>query len=165
MTNFKPGNTPWNKGKRGLEAGWTQERRQRASEAMRKRCQDNPRKYWVMWQNGPQPSRWLTGPDPVIKQHRLRWSRAKAQAKFWQQPWDLSWEDFLDLLKTAPGDWGRSMTDYNIARIDTTKGWNINNVKMMTRAQAMTRSTKGKHRPRPAGLGKGRHHWRNTQKG
>jgi hypothetical protein len=153
-------NAPWNKGKTGLEAGWTKARRRRASRNQKQRIIDNPAKYYVMFRSGPQPHVWITGPDPEVKRLRVRFNRMRAQAKFWRQAWTISWEDYLDLYKTAPGEWERDMSALNLARIDTRKGWHIWNVKMMTRAEAMRRPTKGKKRKRPKGLGKGRHHWR-----
>jgi len=150
---FKDGNRPWNQGKRGLEAGWTPERRQWAADQQRERIRLNPDKYSCMTRSGPQPHTWITGPDPAIKQHRLRWSRARAQAKFWSQEWTLKWEDYLDLLKTAPGEWSRDANALNLTRVDTEEGWHIWNVRLMTRIDAMHRPTKDKHRIRPKGLG------------
>jgi len=151
---FKSNSTPWNKGKRGLEAGWTAERRQRASELQRERILENPAKYHIMHRSGPQPDSWITGPDPVVKQHRLRWSRAKAQARFWRQEWTIIWEDYLDLFKTAPGRWGgRDANALHLARRDTTMGWHIWNVHLVNRGESMRRSTKDKRRITPAGLG------------
>lgn len=150
---FQPGDVPWNKGKRGLEAGWTPERRQRASEKQKQRIAADPDKYWAVLQSGPDPDSWMTGPDPVVRDHRRRWSRAKAQARFWGQEWTIIWEDYLDLLKTAPGEWSRDAEALNLARIDTSEGWHIWNVKLMRRIDAMRRPTKGRKRVRPAGLG------------
>ena len=159
---FKNGNRPWNKGLRGLEAGWTAERRQWAADQQRERIRLDPDKYAVMSRSGPQPHTWMTGPDPEIKQHRLRWSRARAQARFWQQDWTISWEDYLDLLKTAAGEWSRDSDALNLTRVDTSKGWHIWNVRLMCRIDAMRRPTAGKQRIRPRGQGaKARgEHWR-----
>jgi hypothetical protein len=150
---FKRNNRPWNRGLSGLEAGWTPERRQRASDRQRERVLENPDKYHIMHRSGPQPDSWITGPDPEVKEHRRRWSRAKAQARFWSQEWTILWEDYLDLLKTAPAEWGRDADDLNLTRVDTRKGWHIWNVRLMRRIDAMRRPTKGKKRVRPAGKG------------
>ena len=150
---FKKNDRPWNKGLTGLEAGWTAERRKWASDLQRERIQANPGKYHIMHRSGPQPHTWLTGPDPEIKEHRRRWSRAQAQARFWQQEWTISWEDYLDLFKTAPGEWSRDSEALNLARIDTREGWHIWNVRLMKRIDAMRRPTRGKKRIKPKGLG------------
>ena len=150
---FKKNNQPWNKGLRGLEAGWTPERRQWASDRQRERIQEDPDKYHIMHRSGPQPDSWITGPDPEIKEHRRRWSRAKAQARFWSQEWTILWEDYLDLFKTAAGEWSRDANALNLTRVDTEEGWHIWNVRLMKRIDAMCRATKDKHRIRPQGLG------------
>ena len=150
---WQPGNRPWNKGLSGEAAGWTAERRQRASERQRERVLANPDKYHIMHRSGPQPDTWITGPDPEVKAHRLRWSRSRAQARFWRQEWTISWEDYLDLLKTAPGKWSRDADALNLTRVDTRKGWHIWNVRLMKRIDAMRRPTKGKQRVRPPGQG------------
>lgn len=154
--------TPWNKGKTGEAAGWDEVRREIASEKQKERIKQQPSKYYVMFRSGSQPHTWLTGPDPEVKAHRLRWNRMKAQAKFWSQEWTISWEDYLDLYKTATGLWGRQKHNYNLTRVDTSQGWHIWNVQMMTRGEAMCRKTKGRKRIVPAGQGKGRHWWRKT---
>ena len=152
--------TPWNKGKTGEAAGWDEVRRQEASDNQKKRIKQDPDKFYVMFRSGPQPHTWKTGPDPEVKAHRLRWSRMKAQAKFWSQEWTISWEDYLDLYKTATGLWGRQKQNYNLTRVDTRQGWHTWNVQMMTRGEAMLRKTKGHKRTVPKGQGKGRHWWR-----
>ena len=152
MTN--KGRTPWNKGLRNHpNNGWTPERRQRASDRQRQRMLDDPAKYHIMFRSGPQPDLWITGPDPEVHAHRLRYRRAQAQARFWSQEWTLKWEDFLDLLKTAPGEWSRDANALNLTREDTTEGWHIWNVRLMKRIDAMRRPTVGKKRIRPQGLG------------
>ncbi len=140
---FKHGNRPWNKGRRcpTIAASWTPERRRRQAELMRQLA------------SGPKPERWITGPDPQVKAHRLRYRRSQAQARYWHQEWTLTWEDYLDLFRTAPGEWSRDANALNLTRIDTRKGWHIWNVRLMRRIDAMRRPTKDKHRIRPKGLG------------
>jgi hypothetical protein len=150
---WQPGNTPWNKGLKGLDAGWDDARRQRASDRQRERFMANPAKYHILTRSGPQPHTWITGPDPQVKQHRLRWNRSRAQARFWSQDWTISWEDYLDLLKTAAGEWSRDSDALNLVRLDTEEGWHIWNVKLMRRKDAMRRPTEGKKRIRPPGQG------------
>jgi len=150
MTNT---NAPWNKGLTGLAAGWDDARRLRASKAQKRRIKLRPKKFQILFRKGPQPKIWKTGPDKAIHKHYYRFLRAKAQARFWQQEWTISWEDYLDLYKTMLGRWSRATKHKNLTRIDTTEGWHIWNVQLMTRLTAMRRSTKGRKRIRPAGLG------------
>lgn len=154
MTNNKP---PWNKGKKGVAAGWTEERRKQYSERQKAWLKQHPEN--PLGKIGPRPDTWKTGPDPEVRQHYYRFLKARNQAKFWQQEWTILWEDYLDIWKTAPGEWSRKASDLNLTRIDTAEGWHIWNVKLMNRLEAMHRRTDNK-RIRPKGLGKGRHHWR-----
>lgn len=136
---FKNGNTPWNKGLRGdPRNGWTPERRQAMSDIMRERYKDM----------GPQPHRWLY--PEHLRQHRYRFLRARAQAKYWCQPWELTWDQYVTLFEQCEGTWGRNSrhkgdgelgkdTHINLVRINTQAGWNLANVKLMVRDKAMRR--------------------------
>jgi hypothetical protein len=88
-----------------------------------------------------------------VRRHRYRFLRSRAQARFWHQEWSITWEDYLDLFKTAPGEWGRGMTQLNLTREDTSEGWHIWNVRLRTRSEVVRRQTRGHRRQRPAGLG------------
>ena len=109
---------------------------------------------------GPRPQRWITGPDPVVKALRRRWLLAKNQARFWSQEWALDWDTYRDLLLDHADQLGRSGDSLNLVRRDTDLGWTLHNVQVRERQEAMQRPTKGRHRIRPKGLGKGTHHWR-----
>ena len=148
---FQPGSTPWNRGKRGLEAGWTAERRERQSQRQRQWLRDNPNHPFPGLGG---PSTWKTGPDPEVRRHYYRWLRAQAQARFWSQEWTLRWEDYLDIFKTAAGRWGgRDGAALHLARINTDLGWHLDNVHLVNRGESMRRSTRGKRRITPKGLG------------
>jgi len=147
MANFGP---PWNKGKTGEEAGWTPQRRRKASiykTAWLKAHPESP-----LGQRGPRAHIWSTGPDPEVHKHRYRFLKSRAQAKFWSQEWTIGWEDYLDLFKTAPGEWSRDENALNLTRTDTKQGWHIWNVQLMLRKDARRRKTKNK-RIQPQGQG------------
>ena len=113
---------------------------------------------------GPRPDLWKTGPDPQLKHLRRRWLRAKNQAKFWSQAWRLTWEQYRDIWVGHIDQLGRTTDSLNLVRRDTTRGWTTKNVHLMNRLEAMLRKTKGKKRPRPAGLGGGLHQrWRKAK--
>jgi hypothetical protein len=142
MSNNRP---PWNKGKKGIEAGWTPERRAHQSRLQREYIKRHPI---------PRRLSTIVGPDPEVQRHYYRWLRARAQARFWRQEWSILWEDYLDIYKTAPGKWGgRDGAALHLARIDTAEGWHLWNVHLVNRGESMRRSTKGKRRIKPAGLG------------
>ena len=133
---FKNGNVPWNKGLKGdPRNGWTEERRQQMSEMMRERYKDM----------GPQPHRWLF--PEHLRQHRYRFLRAKAQAKYWCQSWSITWDEYVQLYEQCQGVWGRNSggkgitkdTHINLVRINTQKGWQMDNVRLMERDTAMRR--------------------------
>ena len=89
---FKNGNIPWNKGLRGdPRNGWTAERRKMMSDLMRDKYKDM----------GPQPQRWIV--PGHLRQHRYRFLRARAQAKYWCQPWDITWEQYVELYEQCKG--------------------------------------------------------------
>ena len=143
---------PWNKGKKGIEAGWTEARRRKASRRQKKWMREN--RHLTQYNYN-----YVVGPDPQVRAHYYRFLRAKAQAKFWRQKWLIEWEDYLDLLKTNPGEWGAKKGQLCLTRINTRGPWSLSNTELMERQEAMSRPTKGKKRKRPKGLGKGRHHW------
>ena len=64
----------------------------------------------------------------------------RCQAKYWNQEWTIKWEDYLNLLKSSSGKWGRHKDNINLVRRDTTKGWHIDNVQLMNRGESMRRS-------------------------
>lgn len=127
----------WNKGKTGLEAGWTPERRQKASETQRAWCKANPNANFFKYARSK--SRWKTGPDPAVREHYYRYLRMRCQARYWCQEWTIIWEDYLDLLKSSSVKWGRTKDATNLVRINTQDGWHLYNVQLMNREQAMRR--------------------------
>ena len=118
-----------------MEAGWTPERRQKASEKQKKWIRDNPAKQFWKFNKGV----WKTGPDPEVRRHYYRYMRMKCQARYWCQEWTILWEDYLDLLKSSSGSWGRTKDSINLVRIDKAQGWHIHNVQLMNRTEAMKR--------------------------
>jgi len=135
---WQKGNVPWNKGLKGdPRNGWTPERRKAMSEFMREKYKDM----------GPRYDR-REYPDPVVRAHRYRFLRARAQAKYWRQQWLITWPEFLDLMQRMPGPVGRRMEDWNITRCDTKQGWSVNNVRYMQRKDATSRANCGVRRQR-----------------
>ena len=124
------GNISWNTGLKGKAAGWTDQRRKQMSLKQKQWCRDNPRNRIY---------RWITGPDPEVHRHYYRFLRSRAQAKFWRQEWTIIWEDYLDLLKSSSGIWGRKIDNIHLARRDRNKGWHIDNVQVMNRGECMKR--------------------------
>lgn len=154
----------WNRGKTGLEAGWTPERRAKASVRQRAWCKANPKSSFFQYDR---QARWKTGPDPQVRQHYYRFLRMRCQARYWCQDWTIKWEDYLDLLKSAPGKWGRTNGSINLVRRDTLKGWHLDNVELMERSASMSRPRAvdpdtGKCVKRRRKSGRKPQHWRKT---
>ena len=147
---------PWNKGLKGEAAGWTEERRQEYRDRQIAWLKANPTKGF---QPGKRPGLWKTGKNPRVRKLYYRFLKARNQAKFWKQPWNITWPQYFKLDKKCKGNWSRANNHKNLCRIDTSKGWTLKNVQFMTRQRAMERETTNR-RVRPAGLGKGRHWWR-----
>jgi len=126
----------WNKGKTGLAAGWTPERRRKASIKQRQWIQANPdRAQFWLFRRGV----YKVGPDPEVRRHYYRFLRMRCQARYWCQEWSISWEDYLDLLKSSSVKWGRTKDSHNLVRINTQEGWHLSNVQLMNRQEAMRR--------------------------
>lgn len=137
----------WNKGKTGLEAGWTKKRRRLASIKQKAWCKANPNANFFKYDR---KNRWKTGPDPEVRDHYYRFLRMKCQARFYKQEWTILWEDYLDIMKTSDGKWGRTLDSVNLCRLDTAQGWHLDNVKLMNRYESMHRKTRNK-RIKPKG--------------
>jgi len=82
---------------------------------------------------GPRPHTWVTGTDPLRHDMYHNWARARAQALFRSEIWDLSfeaWEQFWQW------DWhlrGRGAQDICITRIDRQQPWHQDNICKITR--------------------------------
>jgi len=65
-----------------------------------------------------------------------KYSVAKCQAKYWNQPWCLTFEEYELKLKEGGADLnniGRKPDSLNLCRIDSTLGWTINNTQVRAR--------------------------------
>lgn len=70
-----------------------------------------------------------------LREHRLSYSRMKAQAKYRGEPWDLSWEEFQEIWE---GKWhlrGSGADDMCLTRIDWDGIWNKDNVIIVSRIE------------------------------
>lgn len=84
---------------------------------------------------GPRPNLWKCGPDPEAHDKYVAWLRAKAQASFRDEPWDLTYEQWVE----AWGDqWqyrGRRADSRCLAREDWHGTWEPTNVRVITREE------------------------------
>jgi hypothetical protein len=79
------------------------------------------------------PHTWKSGPDPVEHDKYTAWSRARAQAHFRGEAWELTWPEW----QQAWGDqWqrrGRTHDSLMLTRIDPLGAWKIDNVHLIDR--------------------------------
>lgn len=84
---------------------------------------------------GIYPDTWLSGPDPV--DHRLYTDclRARAQANFRGEGWEISEQDYIDLWRRDDRYLrkGRTTGSLCLVRIDLEKSWHLDNVEIVER--------------------------------
>ena len=89
------------------------------------------------------PSKWVSGSDPLKHEKYYAWLKHRAQARHrkedyeltWPQ-WDTIWRDELFLRR------GRAVDDLCLQRIDPLSGWCESNVEITTRSEHLTRKRK-----------------------
>lgn len=102
----------------------------------------------------PRPHTWLSGPDEYRHEMYVPWLKARAQAKFRKEEWELSFEDWFELWKNDWDNRGRSPENVCMTRIDFDKGWTADNVILMSRSEhlklqgEMRRGTTNSYTPR-----------------
>lgn len=72
---------------------------------------------------------------------RVRWLRHKAQAKYRAEAYDFPYEAWLECWRASgkQDQMGRLSHQYTMVRLDPTKPWHIDNVKIMLRRDHHTR--------------------------
>lgn len=79
------------------------------------------------------PNTWITGPDPQEHERYYAWLKHKAQAKFRNDPYYLSYADWCEIW---PMDKfvkrGRTADDLCCCMIDPDEGWHLDNVHVVT---------------------------------
>lgn len=86
---------------------------------------------------GPEPQRWCTGPDPVRHEQYTAFLKARAQARFRKEGWELTFEQF-EFLWNQDASWpqrGRGADDLLMTRRDFSKAWSFDNCYIMLRGE------------------------------
>jgi hypothetical protein len=84
---------------------------------------------------GPRPHVWIVGPDNNKHQMYIPWLKAKAQANFRNDEWNLEFEDYFAMWN---GNWhlrGRQSDDLCMTRINWSGAWEKDNIQLVTRKQ------------------------------
>jgi len=77
---------------------------------------------------GPRPHTWCTGPDPQRHDQFISWQRHKAQARFRNEPWSLSFEDYELIWGDLWTQRGRGRGDLMLVRRDWHRPWVLDNL-------------------------------------
>lgn len=87
-------------------------------------------------------SRPRTHPDEFTRARKLAWSRARSQAVFREEPWNLPFEDFCDFWsnQTLWNQRGRQRDCLVLYRKDTDKPWSKDNCELITRYEQFWRT-------------------------
>ena len=86
------------------------------------------------------PSKWITGSDPLTHDKYYAYLKHKAQARYRNEYHDLTWEQWesfwshSDFLKR-----GRSGDSLCLAMIDQTQGWTYANCEVIRRKEQLQR--------------------------
>lgn len=91
------------------------------------------------------PHLWAAGPNPALRIIWRKWLVAKNQARFRNEEWSLTWDQYRNLIQQTAGKWGRQCGCYNISRTDRRLGWHIDNVTLVQRSDIMAKTLKQKH--------------------
>ena len=83
---------------------------------------------------GPRPFTWKTGPDPVTHAQFVAWGRARAQALFRQEGWELTFEQFQRIWGADWSRRGRRSDDLCMTRPYPDLPWSEHNAELITRA-------------------------------
>ena len=84
------------------------------------------------------PSKWITGPDPVRRDKYYAWLKHRNQERYLGREYNLTWEDWESVWPDEL--WhkrGRSSDSVCLARRDRAGPWQLNNTHVITRRQQL----------------------------
>jgi hypothetical protein len=87
----------------------------------------------------PRPHVWLCGEDPYKHSMYIPWLKAKAQANYRDEGWDLSFDNFYELWRENWHQRGREADDVVMTREDVQGPWDKKNTILMTRKEHLQR--------------------------
>lgn len=93
------------------------------------------------------PHVWKSGPDPVRHAQFTAWHRARAQAHYRGEEWEITFEEYADFW-TQSGVWhqrGRTCECVLMSRVDPEKPWRIDNLFITTRREHLSRKARLQH--------------------
>jgi hypothetical protein len=92
------------------------------------------------WGNAVNPNRWNTGPNPVTHDKYYAWLKHRAQCKFRNEDYNLSWEDWQTLWCDDKFlQRGRTRDSLCLYKLEIDGVWDISNVQVGTRMEYLAR--------------------------
>lgn len=85
-------------------------------------------------QKKQRPGAWATGPDPLKHDMYMPFLRARAQAKFRNESWDLTFDDFYSIWANEWTNKGQKGYQLCLTREDIDAAWTKSNCFLITRA-------------------------------
>jgi len=85
------------------------------------------------------PHVWIVGPDEYKHSMYMPWQKAKAQANFRGEGWELEFEDFFNIWNGYWDQRGRASEDLCLTRIDPELAWSWANCELIVRAEHLRR--------------------------
>lgn len=88
------------------------------------------------------PNTWLSGPDPINHKLYTDCQRARAQANFRGEGWEITEQEYIDLWRQDDNYKlkGRSTGSLCLVRIDLEKPWRLDNVQILERLRHFRRA-------------------------
>ena len=90
------------------------------------------------------PDKWLSGSDVYKHSMYMPWLRAKAQANFRSEGWDLTFEQFYTLWEKDWKNRGRKPDNMCMTRLDYEGPWDTVNTAIITRQEHLLRQAQNR---------------------
>lgn len=86
----------------------------------------------------PRPQAWIHK-DPLMHEMNMPFLRARAQCKFRNEPFELTFDDWYAIWRDHWHLRGRGIDDYCLVRIDDSLPWSVNNCQIQQRREQLRR--------------------------
>ena len=87
------------------------------------------------------PKQWVTGPDPLTHEKYYAFLKHRAQRKYRNEDYKLSWEDWQQVWPdTLFLKRGRGADDLCLMLVDLAGAWELNNVSVVSRREQLKRA-------------------------
>ena len=88
------------------------------------------------------PSKWISGPDPLQHEMYYAWSKHRSQCLWRGEPYELTWPDWQAIFHDPQIflNRGRRPNDLVLTRQDQELSWHKDNVEIITRLEQLRRT-------------------------